>query len=414
MTSTKIIAAFIIALLIGVGIGYIAKPTPAPVAPGLAGEIPIGALLPLTGGLASYGENSKVAIEIAVEEVNEFLEKLGSPARIKLLVEDTGTDPDIALEKLMSLAAKGVKIVIGPQSSGEVRNLKSYADANKILLISQSSTAPALAIPDDYVYRFCPDDTIQGPAIAKVMWNDGIKYIVPIWRGDEWGDGLVEAAAKAFKELGGVVDEGIRYARDAKEFSSEVKVLAQKVQALVDRYGKDKVAVYYVAFGEAVTLFTQARDYDILWEVKWYGSDGTAKLDELIKEPLAAEFAMKTEFINPIFAATKSEKYKSLVAKLEERLGRSPDTYAIAAYDEVWVVALALLAVGEYDAEKVKKVLPDVAKAYFGASGWIVLNEAGDRAFADYELWKIVKEDDEYIWKLAGVYEYATGAVRYF
>jgi ABC-type branched-subunit amino acid transport system substrate-binding protein len=41
-------------------------------------------------------------------------------------------------------------LIVGPQTTAEIRRIKGYADANKILLVSQSSTAPDLAIPDDY------------------------------------------------------------------------------------------------------------------------------------------------------------------------------------------------------------------------------------------------------------------------
>ena len=94
---------------------------------GLTGEIPIGALLPLTGPLASFGQNNKVAAEIAVEEVNDFLEKIGAGWRLKLYIEDTETKPSVALEKLMALHSKGVKVVIGPMASAGVKALKEYA-----------------------------------------------------------------------------------------------------------------------------------------------------------------------------------------------------------------------------------------------------------------------------------------------
>ncbi|MEM3395690.1 MAG: hypothetical protein QXT12_06755, partial [Nitrososphaerota archaeon] len=81
---------------------------------GLSGEIPIGALLPLSGPLAAFGENDKISIQTAVDEVNDFLAKSGANWRLRLYVEDTETKPEVALEKLMSLHAKGVKVVIGP------------------------------------------------------------------------------------------------------------------------------------------------------------------------------------------------------------------------------------------------------------------------------------------------------------
>ena len=426
------IAIFLVALIVGLAIGIAAAPYFAPPsAPvvttiagsvttiaqpaGLSGEITIGAILPLTGDLATFGENDKLAAEIATTEINQFLRSAGAPWTLKLVVEDTGTNPTIALEKITSMNAKGIKLVIGPMSSGEVRNIKGYVDANKILLISPSSTAPDLAIPGDYVYRYCPDDTIQGLAIARVMYELGIRAIVPVWRGDAWGDGLQAAASKRFQALGGTVAEGVRYAPEAKEFSAEARSLADKVDSLVKSEGltKDKVGVYLIAFEEAALMFTYMQEYPVLSSVKWFGSDGTANSAKLREEKAAADFSMKTEFLNTIFAATKSEKFKKLNDQIYTTLGRTPETYAIVSYDEMWILALSLLAAQKYDADAIIKVMPTVLSNYFGASGLITLNSAGDRASADYDLWAIMVMDGKPTWMGLGTYVFATDSVSW-
>lgn len=414
----RVAAIILVALVVGIGLGIALGPTINPpktveIPVGLSGVIQIGALLPLSGDLASYGEASKTTIQIAESEVNKFLSTANAHFTISIVIEDTETKPGPALDKLMSMTAKGIKIVIGPQTSAEVRNIKAYADANKLLLISQSSTAPELAIPDDYVYRFCPDDTIQGPAIATVMYGLGIRHLVTAWRGDAWGDGLQRTAVQAFQKVGGTVVEGVRYAPEAKEFSSEAKQLADVVAEQVKNYGKDKVAVLFIAFAEAVNFFAQAKQYQILSQVRWFGSDGTALLTEITKDANAAEFAVNTQFLNPIFAATKSTKYEQLVEKVKAEIGRSPDPYAVAAYDAAWVIALSLLATGKNDADAVISIMPTILNNYFGASGWIVLNDAGDRAFADYDLWRIASEDGKYEWVNVGTYVYTTKTVTW-
>lgn len=383
-------------------------------APGLSGVIPIGVVLGLTGPLATYGENEKVALEMAVEEINDFLKKSGVPATIELLIEDSEIKPDVALEKLKALHAKGVKVVIGMMSSGEVKHIKSYADANKILIISPSSTAPALAIPDDYIFRFCPDDTKQGPAMARTVYDTGVRYLIPVWRGDPWGDGLYETTTERFKELGGTVLEGIRYAPEAKEFSAEVKVLASRVDEAVKKYGADKVGVYYVAFEEVVTFFTQASEYPILSEVRWFGSDGTCLSKPMVEKETVAKFSVATKFVNTYFAPAESEKLARLRSAVEAKLGRTPDAYTYNAYDALWVVVKSMLIVGKYDADAIKAVLPTVAEGTFGSSGWIKLNPAGDRELGDYDLWAIVLKEGKYQWVKAGYYSATTDSVAWF
>lgn len=415
--STSAIAIAVIALIIGVAIGVAVAPSFIPQkivqvqVPPLQGEINIGAILPLTGALSSYGENSNQAIMLAQTEVNAFLQKAGEPFTIKILVEDTQTKPDVALQKLQSLAAKGVKLFVGPQTSAEVRQIKSYADSNKLLLVSQSSTAPDMAIPDDFVFRFCPDDTIQGPIGPRLFNSLGITNIVYVHRGDAWGDGLFRASSDEAQKLGLTIAAEVRYSPDAKEFSSEAKALDDKVKSLMTGgLTADKIGIELMAFNEAVGFMLAAKDYPELKQVHWFGSDGTAQLAELVADTNAAAFSSQIKWINPIFAPSTNEKYQKVTDYVKGQLGRTPDSYAYAAYDIVWVLTLALLQTQKYDGDAVRTVFSDVARNYYGAVGWTKLNAAGDLSSADYLLWAVAPSGSKYDWMQVGTYSFSTGS----
>ncbi|MFQ6095734.1 MAG: ABC transporter substrate-binding protein, partial [Candidatus Bathyarchaeia archaeon] len=337
-----------------------------------AGAFRIGALLPLTGHLATFGENELVAAEFAVQEVNQFLVKAGARWALELVVEDTACDPAIALEKIESLDARGIEFVLGPLSSAEVRAIKGYCDANEILVISHGSTAPDLAVPDDYIFRFAAQDKLgQGPAIGRIMYDDGKRYVIPVTRNDAWGVGLEEAAKLKFvDELGGTFLPGIRYDPEETEFTDEAADLASKVTSALATYPADQVAVLHISFEEVNAFMTACLAYPVLDDVKWYGSDGTAQSGAMLEDPDVRAFAMTVEYPCTIFAPTESAKWEKVRQHCIDVLGREPDPYAYVAYDVVWVYALSLLAVDKYDSEAVKGILPTVTENYFGASGW--------------------------------------------
>ena len=56
------------------------------------------------------------------------------------------------------------------------------------------------------------------------------------------------------------------------------------------------------------------------------------------------------------------------------------------------------------DASVLKRVIPDVAARHFGAIGTATLNEAGDLAAADYDVWMIHGGE----WVYGGQYSHAT------
>lgn len=418
--TTVAVVLAIVALAVGLFAGITIYPTlyppEAPKPVGLSGQVQIGALFSMSGDLATFGENEKAAAELAVEEINAFLKNAGANWTVKLVVEDTQAKPDLALLKLESLAGQGIKLIIGPLSSGEVRKIKGYCDSNKILVISQSSTAPDLAVADDYIFRFCPTDKLgQGPALARLMYDNGTRYIIPVTRNDAWGVGLENATKKKFEELGGQFLEGIRYSIEATTFDAEASDLNTKVTNAVNTYGADKVAVFHISFEEVTTFFTACKDYANVKKVKWYGSDGTAGSSAMLTDTAVRDFAYKVSYPCTIFSPTRSDKWEKVRQNGWAKLGREPDSYSYAVYDVVWAYAYALLTVNKYNATAIKEVVPTVTESLFGASGWIQLDEAGDRKAGDYDIWMIAYNAtaQTYDWKIVGTYVLGSDSVQW-
>jgi len=382
--------------------------------------ITLGALVPLSGIFSSTGESTGAALEIAVEDVNDYLSKSGSKTRVGLIIEDTKTDPTIALEKLHDLAEKGIRIVIGPLTSAELNALKKYADDNDILLVS-SSTAPSLAIPGDNVFRFVPDDTHQGKAIATKMWNDGIRVVVPFWRSDLWGNDLYSSMKQNFEMLGGTVVDGVPYVPHTGELSASLNrinfiVWDQKLKSINSMvsqatvlHGTDKVAVFLAAFDEVVPMFMMAGMHPDLASVRWYGSDGSAQNDALVKNSHSAMFSIKTGFLNPMYGIEENnERLKLLEEEIEHKTDMHPNIYASIAYDAFWVAALTQNAtVATNDFSSLKNTLVHKANSYLGVTGNTTLNDAGDRKYGNYDFWVVAEKEDHdgFYWERVGKYQ---------
>ena len=406
-----------------VEMGYVARALAGvgpkdPVVSTVTEVVQIGGLFAMTGRLATFGENELAAAQLAVEQVNALLVSLDIEWRLlDFVTEDTQTEPDLCLEAVESFAGRGIKLLIGPLSSAEVRAIKGYCDANKILAISQSSTAPDLAIADDFIFRFCPTDKGgQGPAIGRMMYDDGKRYVIPVAVNDAWGVGLEVAATQRFEELGGTVLEGIRYTPEAPEFSAEASDLNTKVTNAIATYGADQVCVLHIAFEEVAAWFTAASEYEVLSSVKWYGSDGTAGSSAMLEDPVVSAFSVMVDYPSPIFAPTESAKWEMVRQNGVDVLGRNPESYSYGVYDVVWAYALSVLKADSTDPEDIIAVLPEVAESFFGASGWIELDEAGDRKAGDYVIWQIVETaPGEYEWnEKAGKYFIATDSVEWY
>ena len=384
--------------------------------------ITIGALLPITGVSSSLGESEGAALKIAARDINEYLFKTHSNTGIELVIEDTQTNPSVSLEKLKQLAAKGIKVVIGPATSTDLNATQDYADKNGIVLISPSSTAASLSIKGNNVFRFVPDDTHQAQAISKLMRDDGIRVIIPFWRTDVYGNDLVNATKHSLQELGGKVADGVGYIPNTGDFAAslnrinfivwdqDLKALDSKVKQAISQYGMDKVGVYSVAFDEIAPIFIQAQNHPTLSKVKWYGSDKESLNNKLIRNTEAAAFAIKTNFTTPIYAVENDndERLKHIEGQIHEQIERTPRSYASVAYDTLWVAALAENATkATHDINYLKNTIVKIADSYKGITGNTSLNQFGDRKYGDYDFWAVRNNEsnhDSFVWKRVGKY----------
>ncbi len=191
--NTIIAVALIIGLVIGAPIGYYAMPpktvevevpgetqTVVEEVPALSGTIPIGALYANTGHIDTSG----VAAHIAIEEVNQYVEDLGLDLEFVLIEECSEGDSTIALEKFQSMVAQGVKAVAGPNWSGQCQAIKGYADAHQVVVFSEGSTSPVMALPDDYIFRLPVTDETQNSALAPAIYDMGVRHLIIVQRND--------------------------------------------------------------------------------------------------------------------------------------------------------------------------------------------------------------------------------------
>jgi branched-chain amino acid transport system substrate-binding protein len=374
-------------------------------------EVTIGGIFSLTGNWSSLGVTSKAALELAVEDANRYA--AGRGITFTADVRDTKLDPAMALSAVQSLKGEGVQIIIGPQSSAELAAIKSYVDANDVIVVSQSSTAGSLAVAD-HIFRFTAADSLEGVASAALMWSDGIRTVVPIWRADAGNQGLRTATRAAFLARGGTVATGVEYAAATTSFAAPVATLGTQVRAALAGRPASEVAVYLAGFDEVADVFAAAAADSVLASVRWYGADGIAQSGALLTRPAAVAFAERVGFPSALFGLdfTAQQNWQPVATRIQARAGSAPDAFALAVYDAVRVAALAYLASPEGVAvDSLSARFVQTAATYHGTTGWTALNAAGDRQYADFDFWAVRPSGASHAWTRVAGYETRSGTL---
>jgi branched-chain amino acid transport system substrate-binding protein len=368
----------------------------------------VGVLVSLTGSWSSLGQNTVAALLIAEEQLEAEAISQHGGYRFHFFVRDTQLDPARALDAIQDLDRRGVKIIIGPQSSAEVAMIKPYADAHNILVISQGSTASSLAIAGDNIFRFCPNDTREAEAIVALLWHDGIRTIVPLWRNDAGNNGLHDSVQAAFQSQGGTVEAGYRYEPTTNDFSIATASVASQIENLIGG-GTDPstIGVYLAAFDEVVGVFHSAQGNTTLSNTAWYGSDGVALSAVLPADSIAAAFAANADYPNPIFGLDDAlqDEWQPIADAIQARTGIMPDAFALSAYDALFVVQRALEDMGDLkNFANFKRAFVNEANAYEGVTGSTALDAAGDRLKRDFDFWAVRPQGGGYGWVRIGTY----------
>jgi ABC-type branched-subunit amino acid transport system substrate-binding protein len=253
------------------------------------------------------------------------------------------------------------------------------------------------------------------------MISDGIKIIVPLWRGDIYGNELYNSTKSNFEKLGGKVEKGINYQPYTGKFATslhrinfimwnkDLERLSVLVSDAVEKYGVNSVGVYVISFDEITPILIQSPLYEILEKVRWYGSDSIAQNHHITKNVDSAMFAMKTNFSNPLYSiSSETEKSHALEEELEKRLHEVGSiTYPAIAYDSYWIAALSLdknstiNSDNENLTKSFKELVVGTVESFEGMSGQIKLNTAGDRIGGNYDFWIVGKDNDtqSFVWK---------------
>lgn len=372
--------------------------------------IQVGALLPLTGSLNSIGLSSKAAVELAVDDINIWLKRNQQNYVLQVAMEDTATNPGVALQGVQSLDQKGVRFVIGPIASSCVESVKTFVDSRDMLVLSPSSSSVSLSIPNDHIYRMFADDSNEGDAASYYCMKKGVTNIIPIYMDDSFGASLSSSTKKWVEQRGGVYDEGVKIDPNSSDYSADVASLKQKVAAALAIVPSVSVAVHVVAYDQTVDIMRLARQDAVLSQVRWIGCDGFTGNDRILNDSALCAFAQSVKLVSPVYQLDFDylPYVENLMYRLREKLQRNPDAIALQTYDSVWLTFLAQRQLTEKNVNDCVSALESILPTYRGYTQVIRFNGNGDRYTGMYVFMDIKKKHKAYDWTKNSAFTFLT------
>ncbi len=371
--------------------------------------VKVGAILDLSGDISEVGLASKAAIELSMKELNQLYADAESPVKFTCEYADTRMDTSLTIAAIKKMYDSGIRMLVaGPTTSAELRAIKSFVDSKQMLVLNSFSTAPSLAIENDYIFRLQTDDNVQGRALVKMMQYDSIKVLIPIWREDTYGSGLYQSIKQRFQDSGGIVMPGVAYSPVSTNIREITAEAAAQVKSTLASYNRADVGVLLIAYQEALDFLKAADSEADLAKVKWYGCDGNVQRVTITADPTAARFAETVQFKGPIMGIGTASKVPQTAKKIMDDVsaiaGFYPDYYCIHSYDAVQILGQAYNIVRSYNHVLIKNILLSVCESYNYAGISRKLNPAGDLETANYIFYTIRSGQSGYVWDSYATY----------
>ena len=332
-----------------------------------AKEVKIGVVLPMSGGVAAFGETSKKGLDIAYEQNHT----LSNGDTITLVSVDDRSDKVEAATAVKKLLDKDkVTVILGEVASSNSMAMAPIAEKAKTPMITHASTNPKVTKDRKYVTRACFIDPFQGAVMAKYALDNGLKTAVLVTDAkQDYSVGLSKAFKKAYEAAGGKIVQTVLINSGDKDFNAQVAAIKAANPGIIAFTG------YY---NEGALLAKQARNMGV--NTPFIGADGVG-FPELIKiAGKAAEGFMYTDHFNE--AAATSPEAKAYVEAYHKKYNKPADSMGALAADAYGMIMQAMnKCIADKKASDDKECINTNlrnTKGYKGITGTITINKEGN------------------------------------
>ncbi len=327
---------------------------------GSGNEILVGEYGSLTGGIATFGISTRDGSQQAFDEINAAGGVLGK--KIRMLVEDDQSKPEevgTIVTKLIN--QRHVLSMLGHVASSYSLAAAPICQANKIPMITPSSTNPRVTQIGDYIFRVCFMDNFQGAVMAKfaadTLKAKRIAILVDIR--NDYSVGLQAVFREQFKNRGGTIVAEQSFSQGDSDFHAQLtQIKSTNPDAIY-------VPAYYTEVG---TIAHQAKELGLMAPL--LGGDGwdSPKLWEIGGEALNGCY-----FSNHYSTDDPSPIVQKFVQDYKKRYkNQLPDALAALAYDAAKILADAMTRAGSTEGAKVRDAIA-ATKDYQGVTGKITI-----------------------------------------
>jgi branched-chain amino acid transport system substrate-binding protein len=360
-----------------------------------ADVIKIGALHPLSGGLANEGQEMRDAARLAIEEVNEAggIKSLDG-AKLELVEADHEGAPEKGVSELQRLDREGVVGIIGAYSSGVTLPATQEAEKARIPFVVDIATVNEVTERGfKYTFRIQPPASVMAANFLKYFdtLNESVdtplKTAVLVHEDSVFGTSIADLIEKDAKKHGLEILSNMPHAASTADLSSTVN----KINSL-----KPDVVISTTYMRDGILLVSGLKESNYQPKAMIGVANGAYSNAKFITEDTALnQYIMDVNYsINP-----QSELATSVKEKYQEKFNKHMGPNAAYSYTATKVLIDAIERAGSTERAEIQKALVKTnLKEHILPQGPIVFDKKGQNSNAQAVLNQIIDGESKVVY----------------
>lgn len=321
----------------------------------------IGAVLPLSGDNAKYGNWIREGLELYKDQLN--LSGGVNGARLEIQYEDDKANPADAVTGMNRLIqVYHPPVIYGSWASSCVLAQAPIAERTRTIVMAQA-ISPKIRDAGDFMFRAIPDAAHSLADLVPYAFGQGARKLAILYVNNDYGLDQARVFNDKFRALGGTIAFNEGYSSDTKNF---LPLLTRLKSATFD-------SLYLAGYSEVGQILRQAKELGIATMV--YSSDPFENEDILEVAKDAAEGVVYPAFY---IQGRGPSKLRDFEESYLARFDRYPEGSAALAYNGLDVIVTALKQADNNEAAERAKVALYRLTAYDGILGQLSIDDHGD------------------------------------
>ncbi|KAL9145102.1 hypothetical protein ABFS82_13G017500 [Erythranthe guttata] len=291
--------------------------------------IDIGALYTVNSAI---GRSAGPALVAAIDDVNSDTTILKG-SMLNLVLQDTNCSGFLGTVEAMQLLEKKIVAAIGPQSSGIAHVISHFMNELHVPLLSFGATDPTLSsLQYPYFLRTTISDYFQMNAIADLVVYFGWKEVVAVFVDNDYGRNGISALGDALVKKRARISYKAAFSPTAS--ITDLDNLLVKANLLESR-----VFVVHVNPDSGLNIFAVAKRLGMMGSgYVWIATDWLP----CFLDSLDTIDSSKNDLIQGVVSLRHYTRESDLKTSFKNKESSKFNSYALYAYDSVWLLAKAL------------------------------------------------------------------------